>query len=87
MTAARYLLSIFKACIALGWASTAAAATLVASSQAAFVLDPLLAFLSCGVSTLAGATALAYRVNILLFEDSQSDDPRGLVRPWLMRDY
>lgn len=73
---------LVKAILWLSWCGTAAAAVTFAAKDT-ITLDPVLTALACLVSTLSGATALAYRINILLIEDSLSENPKGLVRPWL----
>lgn len=79
MNSLNYVLTVFRACIVLAWAGTAAAATLVLKETAGITLDPLMLLLTCVISTLAGVTALAIRTNNLLM----ADESKPLVRPWL----
>jgi hypothetical protein len=76
----RYALATFRSTLALMW-STAAAATAVAVPTASqLVFDPVLAIISSVISTLAGASSLAWRINRLLFE---APPEQPFVRPWL----
>lgn len=79
MTSTRYLLIVLRATLFLCWASTGAAATIVLGQSQPYVLDPVLAMLSCVISTLSGASALAIRVNTLLLADPN----KPMTRPWL----
>ena len=98
MNTARNILAAFKAqsfssgvlaCFVLMWSSVgAAAAVLVTTKTPELQLDPLLVVLACVISTLAGGTSLAVRVNNLLMggevgEDGMPKPPQPLVRPWL----
>lgn len=77
MALTRYLLVIIRAMLVLCWASCAAAATL-ALSQPGVPLDPVLLIICGAISTLAGATTLAIRVNKLIMDRPE----QPLVRPW-----
>jgi hypothetical protein len=51
-------------------------------------VDPVLVILVCVISTLAGGTSLAIRINNLIMEEDQrardqGSEPRPFVRPWL----
>lgn len=82
MSPTRYTLQLMKALLALMWGGTATAAT-VALTNPALEVDPVLMLLSAIISTLAGATTLAIRVNNLLLAEDGKAEPRPLVRPWL----
>ncbi len=81
MTAVRYLLSTIRWLLICMWAPTvAAAAALTATHQKAELdLDLALLGVSMAITTLAGATSLAIRINATLL--AEPDKP--LVRPWL----
>lgn len=80
MTVARYLMSLFKAMLVFFWgATTAAVAATVTQSPIAIELDPVMAGLCVIVSSLAGATALALRMDALL----RVAPDKPFVRPWL----
>ena len=84
MNSTRYVLIAFKAALWLSWTSTAAAAVVVAANApSALDLDPMLMLLVCIISTLAGATALAIRINNLLLAGEGDQAPKPFVRPWL----
>jgi len=86
-------MTTLQAFVALAWSVTVAGA--YAGVQAArhgsdhaLALDPLLVLLSVVISTLSGATALAWRINdLMLKEDArlrvEGGERRPFVRPWL----
>lgn len=78
-----YVLRSFMACIWLMWAGAAAAAAAVIQQRPTFELDLVLLAMGTLLSTLAGATALAIRINNLLMGDTETGEPRPLVKPWL----
>ena len=81
MNAVRYLLSTMRWLLVFMWAPTLAAAGVVTAAQgsSSLTLDPVLLGISAAITTLAGATSLAIRINTTLL----ADPDKPLVRPWL----
>lgn len=78
MNPTRYLQDTLRALLFFLWTPTIAAAGVVAvAGRQALVLDWVLVGVSCVLATMAGATALAIRVNNMLMTG------QPLVRPWL----
>ena len=82
MNGLRYVLRVFNVLLVLMWAGVAMAATttLLTTPEQPIVLDPVLIGLSCVVSTLAGASMLAYTVNQLVVKNPG----QPLIKPWLL---
>jgi hypothetical protein len=82
-----------KACLALAWTATFAAAYAAALGRdggqgGVLGLDPMLLVLTAIISTLSGGTALAWRINDLMLKEdervaAQGGERRPFVRPWL----
>lgn len=85
MNTLRYAVATMRATLALLWASTAAAGTVILASDQSpqLVIDTLLLVLTAVVATLAGVTTLAIRVNAKLLEADDDGRPKPFVRPWL----
>ncbi len=77
--AVRYLLGLLRAMVVLMWAPVAVAAVTAARAGRTLEVDGGLLLWSVILSTLSGATALAWRINHLLMTEPE----RPLVRPWL----
>lgn len=83
MNSIRYVVAISRASLALLWATTAAAGTLALGDGSTLYIDGLLVVLTAIVSTLAGVTTLAIRVNAKLLEVDADGKAKPFVRPWL----
>lgn len=81
MNAVSYLLLTLRWLLVFMWTPAIAAATVITAAKGSspLELDPLLLGISLAITTLAGATSLAIRINASLLENPE----RPLVRPWL----
>lgn len=77
--AVRYVLVLLRAMVVLMWAPVALAAVTAVRAGRTLEVDGGLLLWSVILSTLSGATALAWRINHLLMTEPE----RPLVRPWL----
>lgn len=82
MNSTRYVLSVMRALILLLWTPTIAlaGAVVAAVGRQPLVLDWVVVGVSAVLATMAGATALAIRVNNLLLAVQPGEK---MVRPWL----
>lgn len=80
-----YATICIRAMMVMMWLPTGAYAAIVAIDKGAtpLVLDPVLIILTAVISTLAGATTLAIRLNAML-NDPEGEDEKGRPkwRPW-----